>query len=47
MGADNHLKLCEIWYGSEQSGECTHDVVLCCVEFLEETGGTPTAPEDN
>jgi len=47
MGTDNHLDLCKIWYGSEQSGECTHDVVLCRIEFLEETGGAPTTPKDD
>lgn len=31
----------------EQLNECTYDVVVCRVDFLEETGGTPATSEDD
>ena len=46
MRADNHL----IWSETGYTGEicrCTYDVVVCRVEFLEETGGTPATSEDD
>jgi hypothetical protein len=31
----------------EKSGECSYDVVICRVKFVEETCGTPTASDDD
>lgn len=33
--------------GLEESNELTYDVVVCSIEFLEETGGTPTTSDDD
>ena len=33
--------------GPGESGECAYNVVICGVKLLEETGGAPTAPEDD
>ena len=46
MRTDNHLIRCEIGK-PERPGECTYDVVVCRVEFLEETSSTPATSEDN
>lgn len=46
MGTDNHLFSGETG-GRNKSGECSYDVVVRRVKFVEKTGCTPTTPEDD